>query len=132
VTTLDSIQASIDALSAKADTIAAAATAQASAALRQAESSDRRTRALRLALVTACVVAAAVFAAVAWLAIDNRRANTENERAIAENNLKWCPLLAAIIQPDGPPPTTERGQVMVDLMSDLFISYGCTPADLPK
>lgn len=56
----------------------------------------------------------------------------DNQRSIRENNRLWCPTLGAIIQPASPPPATSRGQTTVDLLTDLFVQYGCTPADLPQ
>lgn len=103
--------------------------------LRKVRRAIRVQNALLAGAVAVLVVA---IGAVGWVTWDNhltteklQKVTAQNRAEIAEANRMWCPVLGAIIQPSGPPPTTERGQVMVDLMSDLFVAYGCNPADLP-
>lgn len=73
----------------------------------------RRTIALALIAVAFCVAG--------LLAM---RAQAENERRIAENNARWCPLFAAL-NPSGQPPTTVRGRQVADGIRTLSREFAC-------
>lgn len=79
----------------------------------------RRTTTLWVA-VAACVVVIVCIGLAAWtVAADNRR-------AIADNNRRWCPMVAILLPgPDVPPPTTERGRAVVANAQRLYNDFGC-------
>jgi hypothetical protein len=49
-----------------------------------------------------------------------------NQRDIAANNRKWCPMVGLLIlKPGDPRPTTARGLRIVDSAQQLYTQFGC-------
>lgn len=78
-----------------------------------------RTRTLWMALVGASVVILIIGAAGYVIGQDNAR-------QIEENNRRWCPLVSLLVPHQGDPPaTTERGRVIADRATELYVEFHC-------
>lgn len=79
----------------------------------------KRTAALWVG-VLACALAVIVIGAIAFTV------GLSNRRAIQENNLRWCPMVAVLLPAPGETaPTTERGRILVANAKQLYQDFGC-------
>lgn len=60
---------------------------------------------------------------------DKARVRTEqSQRHIQrEADMRWCRLFNLYVDPNQPPPTTERGKQQLDEFLKLYTSLGCKP-----
>jgi hypothetical protein len=81
----------------------------------------QRTMALWVALLAAAIVIL-VMAAAGYVVGRN------NHREIAENNRRWCPLVSLLVpRPGEPVPDTERGRIVAERATQLYVEFGCLP-----
>ena len=93
---------------------------------RSREASDaaaaRVLRQFRFRTVLGCVLVLAIIAlgaVVTWRAEDAARRQAESDQ-------RWCPVVTAILPgPGDPPPTTDRGRLVVAQFRVLASAFGC-------
>jgi hypothetical protein len=79
----------------------------------------KRTAALWAAIVV-CGVVVLIIGGIAFTV------GLNNQRALAENNRRWCPVVEVMLpNPGEAPPESERGRNLVASARQLYRDFGC-------